>query len=272
MLGCKLETTPINPNHKLGTDPSGTPIDKGRRFMHAPMNCHMEPVTHILSIEAEFRAIALGICELMWFNTLLKELYVKVDEPMRLYCDKKEKIDEGVICTPFVASKSQLADVFTKASPSNIYSPLIDKLGMLDIFEPGAESPFQNPPSACLSTAKLSQAAGGPPFKQLPLFLSRTNIYFNTLIESTLGGTRTSSFENKQSVGLRVYSSKNSLPEALSPTKITLKGSQSTSHSKTSNPQTTLDHPSPNTPKVRSDIKKGAEVERPRSPKEMRGR
>ena len=44
------------------------------------------------SIEAEFRAIALGICELMWFNTLLKELHVKVDEPMRLYCDKKAAI------------------------------------------------------------------------------------------------------------------------------------------------------------------------------------
>ena len=44
------------------------------------------------SIEAEFRAIALGICELMWFNTLLKELHVKVDEPMRLYCDKKATI------------------------------------------------------------------------------------------------------------------------------------------------------------------------------------
>ena len=37
---------------------------------------------------------------------------------------------------PFVASKSQLAEVFTKALPSNIYSPLIDKLGKLDIFEP----------------------------------------------------------------------------------------------------------------------------------------
>ena len=85
-----------------------------------------------------------------------------MDEPARLYCDNKvtisiahnpvqhdktkhieidqhfikEKIDEGVICTPFIASKSQLADVFTKALPSNIYSPLIDKLGMLDIFEP----------------------------------------------------------------------------------------------------------------------------------------
>ena len=44
------------------------------------------------SIEAEFRAIALGICELMWFNTLLKELHVKVDEPMRLYCDNKATI------------------------------------------------------------------------------------------------------------------------------------------------------------------------------------
>ena len=251
MLGCKPETTPINPNHKLGTDPSRTPVDKGQyqrlvgkliylshtrpdiayaiglvsQFMHASMNCHMEAVTHILrylkhtlgkglifekhnhyhveaytdvdwgsllidrrstsgyctlvagnlvtwkgkkhvvsrfSAEAEFRAMALGICELMWLNTLLKELHVKVDEPMRLYCDNKaaisiahnlvqhdrtkhveidqhfikENIDKGVICMPFVASKSQLADVFTKALPSNIYSPLIDKLRMLDIFEP----------------------------------------------------------------------------------------------------------------------------------------
>ena len=47
----------------------------------------------------------------------------------------KEKIDEWVICTTFIASKSQLADVFTKALLSNTYSPLIDKLGMLNIFE-----------------------------------------------------------------------------------------------------------------------------------------
>ncbi|RVW19278.1 hypothetical protein CK203_093782 [Vitis vinifera] len=47
----------------------------------------------------------------------------------------KEKINEGVIYTPFIASKSKLADMFTKALPLNIYSLLIDKLGMLDIFE-----------------------------------------------------------------------------------------------------------------------------------------
>ena len=90
----------------------------------------------------------------------MKELHVKVDELMRLYRDNKatisiahnpvqhdrtkhikidwhfikEKID-GVICTPFIASKLQLADVFTKGLPSNTYSPLIDKLDMLYIFE-----------------------------------------------------------------------------------------------------------------------------------------
>ena len=36
--------------------------------------------------------MALGICELMWLNTLLKELHVKVDEPMRLYYDNKVAI------------------------------------------------------------------------------------------------------------------------------------------------------------------------------------
>ena len=30
MLGCKLETTSINPNRNLGANPLGTPVDKGR--------------------------------------------------------------------------------------------------------------------------------------------------------------------------------------------------------------------------------------------------
>ena len=41
-----------------------------------------------------------------------------------------------VINTPFIGSNSQLVDVFTKALPSNIYFLLIDKLNVLDIFEP----------------------------------------------------------------------------------------------------------------------------------------
>ena len=92
------------------------------------------------SAEAEFWAMTLGICKLMWLKGLLRELQVNLENSMRLYCDNKavisithnlvqhdkikhveidryfikEKIDSGLICTPFVGSKLQLVDVFTK--------------------------------------------------------------------------------------------------------------------------------------------------------------
>ena len=39
------------------------------------------------SAEAEFRAMAQGICELLWLRILLNDLQIKGNEPMRLYCD-----------------------------------------------------------------------------------------------------------------------------------------------------------------------------------------
>ena len=41
------------------------------------------------SAEAEFRAIAHGICETLWIKRLLEELKVINSLPMRLYCDNK---------------------------------------------------------------------------------------------------------------------------------------------------------------------------------------
>ena len=78
------------------------------------------------SAEAEFRAMAQGICERLWLRILLNDLQTKWNEPMRLYCDNKsainiahnpvqhertkhieidrhfikEKIDSGLIYTP----------------------------------------------------------------------------------------------------------------------------------------------------------------------------
>ena len=114
------------------------------------------------SAEAEFRAMSQGICELLWIKILLRDLKLESTDPMRLYCDNKaaisiahnpvqhdrtkhveidrhfikEKLNSGVICTPFVKSNEQLADVFTKGLGSRPHYYALSKLGMRDIFAP----------------------------------------------------------------------------------------------------------------------------------------
>lgn len=92
------------------------------------------------SAESEFRAIAHGICELLWLKIILDDLRVKLEGPMKLYCDNKsainiahnpiqhdrtkhieidrhfikEKLEEGLLCMSYVPSEHQLADVLTK--------------------------------------------------------------------------------------------------------------------------------------------------------------
>ena len=86
------------------------------------------------SAEAEFRSLANGVSELLWLKLLLKELQVATKSPMKLYSDNKaaisiahnpvhhdrtkhvevdrhfikEKIEEGSICIPYVASKIKM--------------------------------------------------------------------------------------------------------------------------------------------------------------------
>ena len=43
--------------------------------------------------KAEFRAMAQGICELLWLKMLLKELQVVQKDTMKLYCNNKAAID-----------------------------------------------------------------------------------------------------------------------------------------------------------------------------------
>ena len=44
------------------------------------------------SAEAEFRAMAQGICEGLWIHRILKELKMTVELPLKLYCDNKATI------------------------------------------------------------------------------------------------------------------------------------------------------------------------------------
>ena len=115
-----------------------------------------------LSVEAEFRAMAAVVCELLWVKIILEDLKVQLSKPMKLYCDNKsviniahnpvqhdrtkhieidrhfikENLDSGLICTPYVRTGHQLVDVLTKRLCSNVFHKNISKLGMKDLYSP----------------------------------------------------------------------------------------------------------------------------------------
>ncbi len=41
------------------------------------------------SVKAEFRGMALGVCETLWLSLLLRDLGYPFRQPIRLYCDNK---------------------------------------------------------------------------------------------------------------------------------------------------------------------------------------
>ncbi|KAL5724977.1 hypothetical protein ACHQM5_008176 [Ranunculus cassubicifolius] len=114
------------------------------------------------SAEAEYRGMALGICEVLWLKHILRDLGHPSRLPMRLYCDNKaardiahnpvqhdrtkhveidrffikEKLEEKIIELPVIKSEDQLADVLTKAVSTQLFSKFIGKLGMCDIYAP----------------------------------------------------------------------------------------------------------------------------------------
>ena len=114
------------------------------------------------SAEAEFRALAHGICETLWVEKLLQELKVYSSPPIKLYCDNKlaisighnsvlhdrtkhvevdkhfikEKIERGQICITYIPTTEQSADILTKGLPKKSFDNITSKLSMEDIFKP----------------------------------------------------------------------------------------------------------------------------------------
>ena len=109
------------------------------------------------STEAEYRAMAVTTCEIIWLRWLLADMGVHFSSPTPLNCDNKSAIQIaknsvfhertkhieidchftrdhlqlGTISLPFVPSTLQLADIFTKALSVNRFRFLCDKLSML---------------------------------------------------------------------------------------------------------------------------------------------
>jgi hypothetical protein len=114
------------------------------------------------SAEAEYRGMAIGVCELLWLKNLMKDLGFSQRTAMNLYCDNKsaieiahnpvqhdrtkhvevdrhfikEKLEAGIIQFPFVKSEFQLADVLTKAVSNKVFTSCLHKLSMNDIHAP----------------------------------------------------------------------------------------------------------------------------------------
>ena len=98
----------------------------------------------------------------MWIKHLLEELRFVVKLPMTMHCDNqaaiyiasnsvfyewtkhievdchiiREKVEDGVIATPYVSTRVQIANMFTKALCKTRLGLLCNKLGLYDIYSP----------------------------------------------------------------------------------------------------------------------------------------
>jgi hypothetical protein len=102
------------------------------------------------SAESELRALALGICEGMWIQRLLKELglesltpikqnIVHHDRTKHIEIDRHfitEKIEKNIVHLTYTPTRSQIADILTKALPRTNFEELSHKLGMYNIYNP----------------------------------------------------------------------------------------------------------------------------------------
>lgn len=119
------------------------------------------------SVEAELRALTLGICEGLWIKRVLKDLhletinpFISVDSPIFTYCDNisaihmvenpihhdktkhveidrhfiREKLEDKTLYLKHVSSAEQVADILTKPVSPTIFRRLLSKLGCTNIY------------------------------------------------------------------------------------------------------------------------------------------
>ena len=114
------------------------------------------------NVEAEYRVMAKGVCELRWIKNLLQEFRVSHTLPMKLYLDNKptcdiahnpvqhdrtkhvkidrhfikEQLEAKIIKVPHFRSEDQVVDILTNVVSSKSFHQVLDKLGLQNICVP----------------------------------------------------------------------------------------------------------------------------------------
>jgi len=114
------------------------------------------------STEAEYRAMATVISELVWIKSFLAAMGIFHTSPMKLLCDNqaalhiaknpvfhertkhieidchfvRERLLSGELTTGYISSKNQVADIFTKAVGRHHFQFLQGKMGIVNPYAP----------------------------------------------------------------------------------------------------------------------------------------
>ncbi|KAK3015974.1 hypothetical protein RJ639_007262 [Escallonia herrerae] len=147
MLGCKPVDTPMDPICKLGRKEgnwAGSITDRRSTSGYCTYvwgnlvtwRSKKQYVVSRSSAEAEFRAIALSICDNLASINIVKNP-VHHDRTKHVEIDRhfiREKIEGGIIQMVYTPSSHQTADILTKALPKGNFDNLNSKVGMINIY------------------------------------------------------------------------------------------------------------------------------------------
>lgn len=122
---------------------------------HVSWKTKKQDVVSCSSAEAEYKCMAKAVRELKCLRAVLSYLGLTHEQPMDLHCDNqaalyiaanlvfhertkhveldchtvRDAIEDGIIATKKVSTKSQLADIFTKALGRREFETIVVKLG-----------------------------------------------------------------------------------------------------------------------------------------------